>query len=132
MKNHFWATKYHREELWAAGSYPNQCKGGDGLEKWSEQDRSIDGEVRGSIISTFAIYVFEYEYVSLIYLNIYIYIYIYTHTHILLFFLLLTCIVHSGCCCVDYNGRQSCGTVGGLADHARPPSELQDAALWLL
>lgn len=31
INNHFWATKYNPGELSAAGVYPNQSKGGDGL-----------------------------------------------------------------------------------------------------
>lgn len=34
INNHFWATRYHPSELYAAGDYPNQSKGGDGLPKW--------------------------------------------------------------------------------------------------
>jgi len=44
VKYHMWATKYEPDELYAAGPYPNQCKGGDGIEKWVEKNRSIEKE----------------------------------------------------------------------------------------
>ena len=31
INNHFWATAYHAREYYAAGDYPNQSKGGDGI-----------------------------------------------------------------------------------------------------
>jgi primary-amine oxidase len=39
---HVWVTPYHEEERYGAGDYPNQSAGGDGLIRWTEQDRSID------------------------------------------------------------------------------------------
>ena len=44
MNHHFWATQYRREELNAAGPYPNQSRGGDGLPKWISDNQSIDNE----------------------------------------------------------------------------------------
>ena len=44
MNHHFWATQYRREELNAAGPYPNQSRGGDGLPKWIADNQSIDNE----------------------------------------------------------------------------------------
>ena len=44
MFNHFWATPYAEDEQHAAGWYPNQNPGGDGLPKWTEGDRSLEGE----------------------------------------------------------------------------------------
>jgi primary-amine oxidase len=44
MFNHFWATPYAPEELHAAGWYPNQHAGGDGLPKWTRGDRALEGE----------------------------------------------------------------------------------------
>ncbi|MEZ5925802.1 MAG: primary-amine oxidase [Hyphomicrobiaceae bacterium] len=44
MFNHFWATKYHPNELFAAGKYPNQHAGGDGLPKWTKRDAKLEGE----------------------------------------------------------------------------------------
>ncbi len=34
INNHFWATRYSPEEMSAAGVYPNQSRGGDGLPRW--------------------------------------------------------------------------------------------------
>jgi primary-amine oxidase len=34
INNHFWATRYSPEEMSAAGAYPNQSRGGDGLPRW--------------------------------------------------------------------------------------------------
>ncbi|MGH9966890.1 MAG: primary-amine oxidase [Pyrinomonadaceae bacterium] len=34
INNHFWATRYNAEEMNAAGVYPNQSRGGDGLPRW--------------------------------------------------------------------------------------------------
>ena len=36
-----WVTPYRPEERWAAGDYPNQNPGGDGLPRWTAEDRSI-------------------------------------------------------------------------------------------
>ena len=44
MFNHFWATPFAADELHAAGWYPNQNPGGDGLPKWTEGNRSLEGE----------------------------------------------------------------------------------------
>ena len=41
---HLWATPYAREERHAAGAYPNQSPGGDGLPRWTEADRSLEDE----------------------------------------------------------------------------------------
>ncbi|MFL5340575.1 MAG: primary-amine oxidase [Gemmataceae bacterium] len=38
---HVWVTPYRPEEKHAAGDYPNQSRGGDGLIGWTEQDRPI-------------------------------------------------------------------------------------------
>jgi primary-amine oxidase len=35
-------TPNHEEECYAAGDYPNQSRGGEGLISWTEQDRSIE------------------------------------------------------------------------------------------
>lgn len=34
INNHFWATRYNADEMYAAGAYPNQSLGGAGLPKW--------------------------------------------------------------------------------------------------
>jgi primary-amine oxidase len=41
---HFWATRYEQSERHAAGAYPNQNPGGDGLPKWTSADRSLEDE----------------------------------------------------------------------------------------
>jgi primary-amine oxidase len=41
INNHFWATRYNADELSAAGSYPNQSTGGDGLPKWVSNNESL-------------------------------------------------------------------------------------------
>jgi primary-amine oxidase len=38
---HVWVTPYREDERHAAGNYPNQSQGGDGLPKWTEADRPI-------------------------------------------------------------------------------------------
>lgn len=42
--NNLWVTRFAEEERYAAGEFPNQHPGGDGLPKWVEQDRPIEGE----------------------------------------------------------------------------------------
>lgn len=39
---HVWVTPYCEDEKYGAGDYPNQSTGGDGLVRWTEQDRKID------------------------------------------------------------------------------------------
>ena len=39
---HLWVTPHDRQERYAAGLYPNQSKGGDGLPRWTSADRSIE------------------------------------------------------------------------------------------
>jgi primary-amine oxidase len=41
VDHHVWVTPYSAEEKYAAGDYPNQSSGGDGLIKWTAADRSI-------------------------------------------------------------------------------------------
>src|SRR6266511_1118198 len=41
LNHHLWATRYQSEELAAAGPYPNQSKGSDGLVKYSADDASL-------------------------------------------------------------------------------------------
>jgi primary-amine oxidase len=38
-----WVTPYRSDERWAAGDYPNQHPGGDGLPRWTAADRPIVG-----------------------------------------------------------------------------------------
>jgi primary-amine oxidase len=42
MSKHFWATAYDPRELYAAGWYPNQSAGGDGLPRYTEKNRVIE------------------------------------------------------------------------------------------
>jgi primary-amine oxidase len=42
VNHHVWVTPYKPEERYAAGDYPNQSSGGDGLEKWTQGDRPIE------------------------------------------------------------------------------------------
>lgn len=44
INNHFWATRYRPGEWYAAGAYPNQSTGGDGLPKWIADDESLAGQ----------------------------------------------------------------------------------------
>ena len=39
---HLWVTPYRAEERYAAGTYPNQSRGGDGLPRWTNADRPIE------------------------------------------------------------------------------------------
>jgi primary-amine oxidase len=39
---HVWVTPFREEEKYGAGDYPNQSSGGDGLIRWTEQDRPIE------------------------------------------------------------------------------------------
>ena len=41
---HLWVTQYNPDEMYAAGDYPNQSKGGDGLPKWTSYDRPLEAK----------------------------------------------------------------------------------------
>lgn len=41
VNHHVWVTPYHQDERFAAGDYPNQSSGGDGLSKWTQADRPV-------------------------------------------------------------------------------------------
>jgi primary-amine oxidase len=41
INNHFWATRYKPDEMSAAGVYPNQSRGGDGLPRWVANDENL-------------------------------------------------------------------------------------------
>jgi primary-amine oxidase len=38
---HVWVTPFRQEERHAGGDFPNQSQGGDGLPRWTEQDRPL-------------------------------------------------------------------------------------------
>lgn len=42
IDHHLWVTPYHRDERYAAGDYPTQSKGGDGLPAWTRANRAIE------------------------------------------------------------------------------------------
>jgi primary-amine oxidase len=42
VNHHVWVTPYKEGEHFGAGDYPNQSTGGEGLVKWTEQDRQIE------------------------------------------------------------------------------------------
>jgi primary-amine oxidase len=44
VDHHVWVTPYRENEKYAAGDYPNQSTGGDGLTRWIETDRNIENE----------------------------------------------------------------------------------------
>ena len=41
LRNHLWVTAYDRGEMFAAGDYPNQRAGDDGLPRWAERERPL-------------------------------------------------------------------------------------------
>jgi primary-amine oxidase len=44
VDHQFWATRYNPSEMSAAGAYPNQSGGGDGLPKWAANNEPIENE----------------------------------------------------------------------------------------
>ncbi len=42
VDHHVWVTPYAADERYAAGDYPNQSSGGDGLSKWTEANRAVE------------------------------------------------------------------------------------------
>ena len=42
MAHHLWVTPYAEDERHAAGQYPNQHQGGEGLPTWTAADRSVE------------------------------------------------------------------------------------------
>jgi primary-amine oxidase len=44
INQHLAVTPFDRDERFPAGDYPNQSPGGDGLERWTQQDRSLVNE----------------------------------------------------------------------------------------
>ena len=46
INQHFWATRYRENEMYAAGAYPNQSLGGAGLPKWvADNERLLNEDV---------------------------------------------------------------------------------------
>jgi primary-amine oxidase len=43
VRNHLWVTAYNPRERYAAGDYPNQQRGGDGLPAYVQQKRQLVG-----------------------------------------------------------------------------------------
>ena len=41
LEAHLWVTPYHAGELYAGGDYPNQSRGGDGLARWTKNNRPV-------------------------------------------------------------------------------------------
>lgn len=44
INNHFWATRYDSDELYAAGVYPNQGKGGEGLPRFVSNNQPLENQ----------------------------------------------------------------------------------------
>jgi primary-amine oxidase len=44
VENHVWVTPYDENENFAAGNYPNQSQGGDGLIRWTQKNRNISNK----------------------------------------------------------------------------------------
>jgi primary-amine oxidase len=42
MAHNLWVTPYRADERYAAGDYPNQHPGGDGLVKWTAANRPVE------------------------------------------------------------------------------------------
>ena len=40
-RSHVWVTPFAEDERYAAGDYPNQHPGGEGLQKWTQADRPV-------------------------------------------------------------------------------------------
>ena len=44
VDHHVWVTPFRDDERFAAGDYPNQSSGGDGLPRWTKEDRAIENQ----------------------------------------------------------------------------------------
>jgi primary-amine oxidase len=44
IDHHLWATVYDPEQRYAAGDYPNQSRGWEGLERWTSDDDSLESQ----------------------------------------------------------------------------------------
>ncbi len=45
VKHHFWVTRQHPTELHAAGDYPNQSRGGEGLPTWVSDESAVNTDL---------------------------------------------------------------------------------------
>lgn len=43
LNHHFWATQFREGEMHASGYYPNQSRGGAGLEEWTANNEKLEG-----------------------------------------------------------------------------------------
>jgi primary-amine oxidase len=44
VNHHVWVTPFMEDEKYAAGDFPNQSSGGDGLIRWTQANRSIENQ----------------------------------------------------------------------------------------
>jgi primary-amine oxidase len=44
VNQHFWATRYNADQMYAGGAYPNQSLGGAGLSKWVANNESLTNQ----------------------------------------------------------------------------------------
>jgi primary-amine oxidase len=44
LRHHLWVTRYQERERYAAGNYPNQAAGGDGLPRFAEDNENLEGQ----------------------------------------------------------------------------------------
>jgi primary-amine oxidase len=44
LNAHLWVTPYEARERYAAGDYPNQSHGGDGLPRWTKGNRAVENQ----------------------------------------------------------------------------------------
>lgn len=44
INNHLWVTRYNPQEIYSAGVYPNQSKGGDGLPRFAADNESLENQ----------------------------------------------------------------------------------------
>jgi primary-amine oxidase len=42
VNSHIWVTPYRADERYGAGDYPNQSTGGDGLIRWTQENRPVE------------------------------------------------------------------------------------------
>ena len=44
INNHFWATRYNPQEIYAAGAYPNQSRGSEGLPQFVANNETLENQ----------------------------------------------------------------------------------------